>query len=263
MLKFFRAIRKKLIEQDNVRKYLFYAIGEILLVVIGILIALQVNNWNELRKQQQRESVYLERLNENLHSDKKLFQLNLDFYKQVQSYGETALAYAENGIVQGSNWSVLLAYFQSSQIWPILIESSTYDELKSAGELSLLKSVLLRESLAFYYSGGQFRYNQTIGVNPPYRSLVRKQIPFTVQDYIWEYCHQTDGDKQILTSCAPGVTEEEAAEIINKLKKDKNLTGELRFWMSNIQAGWDILNQQIDVVDLMLAEIQTYNMEYY
>jgi hypothetical protein len=49
MLKFFRTIRKKLIEEDNVRKYLLYAIGEILLVVIGILIALQLNNWNEAR----------------------------------------------------------------------------------------------------------------------------------------------------------------------------------------------------------------------
>ena len=59
MLKFFRKIRKKLIEHpskgrtgDNVRKYLLYAIGEILPVVIGILIALQINNWNELRKPQ-------------------------------------------------------------------------------------------------------------------------------------------------------------------------------------------------------------------
>jgi len=52
MLKFFRTIRKKLIEEDDIRKYLFYAIGEILLVVIGILIALQVNNWNEERIRQ-------------------------------------------------------------------------------------------------------------------------------------------------------------------------------------------------------------------
>jgi len=43
MLKFFRQIRKRLIEQDNVRKYLLYAVGEIILVVIGILIALQLN----------------------------------------------------------------------------------------------------------------------------------------------------------------------------------------------------------------------------
>jgi hypothetical protein len=47
MFRYFRIIRKKLIEQDNVRKYLLYAIGEVLLVVIGILIALQINNWNE------------------------------------------------------------------------------------------------------------------------------------------------------------------------------------------------------------------------
>ncbi len=58
MLKFFRKIRQKLIEEDNIRKYLLYAIGEIILVVIGILIALQVNNWNEKRKANQLASYY-------------------------------------------------------------------------------------------------------------------------------------------------------------------------------------------------------------
>src|SRR6056297_1458993 len=52
MITLFRRIRQKLIESGNITKYLLYAIGEILLVVIGILIALQVNNWNEQRKEQ-------------------------------------------------------------------------------------------------------------------------------------------------------------------------------------------------------------------
>ena len=51
MVKIFRNIRQKLASENKVMAYLHYAIGEILLVVIGILIALQVNNWNELRKQ--------------------------------------------------------------------------------------------------------------------------------------------------------------------------------------------------------------------
>lgn len=50
MLKFFRRIRRKLLDNGDLKKYLIYAFGEILLVVVGILIALQVNNWNEARK---------------------------------------------------------------------------------------------------------------------------------------------------------------------------------------------------------------------
>ena len=50
MIKFFRKIRYDLMEKNKTGKYLKYAIGEIILVVIGILIALQINNWNEDRK---------------------------------------------------------------------------------------------------------------------------------------------------------------------------------------------------------------------
>lgn len=59
MIKFFQHIRQSLINQNQMGKYFKYAIGEILLVVIGILIALQINNWNQNRLQQkQLKSVY-------------------------------------------------------------------------------------------------------------------------------------------------------------------------------------------------------------
>ena len=54
MIKFFRKIRQKLLAENKISKYLIYAFGEIILVVIGILIALQINNWNEGRKDQIR-----------------------------------------------------------------------------------------------------------------------------------------------------------------------------------------------------------------
>ena len=50
MIKFFRKIRQNMIKENKVSKYLLYAIGEIILVVIGILIALSINNWNEQMK---------------------------------------------------------------------------------------------------------------------------------------------------------------------------------------------------------------------
>ncbi len=76
MVKIFRNVRQKLAAENKVMAYMRYAIGEILLVVIGILIALQVNNWNENQKQKKRETIYLQNLSIDL---KKQIQL-LDHY---------------------------------------------------------------------------------------------------------------------------------------------------------------------------------------
>ena len=66
MIKFFRQIRQNLIMENNTSKYLKYAIGEIVLVVIGILIALQINNWNEDHKLKNEELKILLELNNAL-----------------------------------------------------------------------------------------------------------------------------------------------------------------------------------------------------
>ena len=69
MLKLFRNIRQTLIMENKTSKYLKYAIGEIVLVVIGILIALQINNWNEARKKNQKEAVLIKNIVEDLYID--------------------------------------------------------------------------------------------------------------------------------------------------------------------------------------------------
>ncbi|GAA4817738.1 DUF6090 family protein [Litoribaculum gwangyangense] len=79
MIKFFRKIRQKLLSENKFSKYLIYAIGEIILVVIGILIALQINNWNENQKNNEKEisiakELYIE-LNENQISVKNQLEL--------------------------------------------------------------------------------------------------------------------------------------------------------------------------------------------
>ena len=62
MIKFFRKIRQRLLNENRFSKYLLYAIGEIVLVVIGILIALQINNWNESRKSQEKMDNYFDKM---------------------------------------------------------------------------------------------------------------------------------------------------------------------------------------------------------
>ena len=69
MIKFFRKIRYDLMEKNKTGKYLKYAIGEIVLVMIGILLALQVNNWNEVKKERKLEDEYLEKISLNIKDD--------------------------------------------------------------------------------------------------------------------------------------------------------------------------------------------------
>ncbi|MCB0645472.1 MAG: hypothetical protein KDC49_02345 [Saprospiraceae bacterium] len=69
MIKFFRKIRQKLVAENRLSKYLLYAIGEIVLVVIGILIALQINNWNEENKVDSTRQSYYHQLLKDLRKD--------------------------------------------------------------------------------------------------------------------------------------------------------------------------------------------------
>ena len=69
MIKFFRKIRQNLLSEGKTGKYFKYAIGEIILVVIGILIALQINNWNEVRKNDEKETILIKNITEDLNSD--------------------------------------------------------------------------------------------------------------------------------------------------------------------------------------------------
>ncbi len=83
MIKFFRNIRKKLAAENKPMKYLRYAIGEILLVVVGILIALQINNWNEQRKTNELEIKILNEIHSNLTLDLKEINDDVEYMDDI------------------------------------------------------------------------------------------------------------------------------------------------------------------------------------
>jgi len=94
MIKFFRKIRQNLLSEGKTGKYFKYAIGEVVLVVIGILIALQINNWNELRKAIDREHSLYQNILIDLENEDIILNSALDQYKEhsdayYQIYYET------------------------------------------------------------------------------------------------------------------------------------------------------------------------------
>lgn len=81
MIKFFRKIRQKLISEGKAGQYLKYAIGEIVLVVIGILIALQINNWSEKKKEREKEQAFLREINLDFKSNKEQLDSIIEYNK--------------------------------------------------------------------------------------------------------------------------------------------------------------------------------------
>ena len=96
MIKFLRKIRQNMIRENKVSKYLLYAVGEIVLVVIGILIALQINNWNEKRKDIDLEQKFLTNLVENLEHNCRQLESRISSISLYRKTGALIIFNIEN-----------------------------------------------------------------------------------------------------------------------------------------------------------------------
>jgi len=153
MIKFFRKIRYNLMEQNKTGKYLKYAIGEIVLVVIGILIALQLNNLNENKKNDVFEKEILSQIQENLKTDKlALKEIELNFMKAISS-SKKILNTEESQKTEDSIKIWLGSIIQFDRFQPL---TNAYEVLKSNG-LDRISNKQLRFLLGKYYDDESLR----------------------------------------------------------------------------------------------------------
>jgi len=154
MIKFFRKIRQNLLSEGKTGNYLKYAIGEIVLVVIGILIALQINNWNELRKDNRKEVANLKSLKSEL--ELSLQELKSD-YNATNSFHNSALK-VQNYIREKPQIfdSMYRDFYLSYQISTFFPKTSTYETFKN-GNLELIQSDSLKILITDIYEAGYKR----------------------------------------------------------------------------------------------------------
>ena len=151
MIKFFRNIRKSLIMENKSSKYLKYAIGEIVLVVIGILIALQVNIWNEQRKQDKLENEYYCRLLEDAQQD--LEQIN-DFIKLSQdrlAASNEAVRLLQKNKAKKTDVGAQLGLSILAIYSDFTPNNSAFEDLKSGANLNIIKDKSVIKALNNYY----------------------------------------------------------------------------------------------------------------
>ncbi|MFH4966108.1 DUF6090 family protein [Gaetbulibacter sp. M235] len=145
MIKLFRNIRKKLAAENKVPAYLRYAIGEIVLVVIGILIALQVNNWNETRIEQKRIKQYAKSLIQDLKNDIEMLKVSKFQAEKKFMYIDSLRQYVN--ITPYSNLSNTDLYVIAHDIMyrPYFWNRATLNELKNSGGLRYISNDSLQK----------------------------------------------------------------------------------------------------------------------
>ncbi|MEB8327736.1 DUF6090 family protein [Flavobacteriaceae bacterium KMM 6897] len=152
MIKFFRKIRKNMLAEGKTGKYLTYALGEIVLVVLGILIALSINNWNQSLKQNIAQNEFLQGIKTDLKKDKEYIDLIIQLQKpKLEVFDllnmELPEFYHGNQIAVDSLFKI---YFTSQRtFYPI---SGSFQSAVSGNEINSYKDKVISSSLIKLYN---------------------------------------------------------------------------------------------------------------
>ena len=148
MIRLFRNLRKSVLYREDTGKYLKYALGETILVVVGILIALQVNNWSSKQKEKKKEQIHLIKLASNLQDDISLFREII----LGDSLMSESLKRVSNEILRADNIDDVdfrdNARFKVNLFYP---NKTAFDNLVSSGQLDLIGNDIIVENLLLYY----------------------------------------------------------------------------------------------------------------
>ena len=181
MLRLFRHIRQRLFLEGRVSRYFGYAVGEIVLIVVGIMIALEANEWKEERREAKLEASYLNRLRANIEDDIQLWSAHyprlenkeaalseiLDWLNNPE-FEEVRLRELATQITLGSQ----LAYSMTSQS-----NRTTFDELVSTGQLNIISNSELRENLQYYYIKVDTQQTRIEGRETKYAQRAYELVP--------------------------------------------------------------------------------------
>lgn len=155
MINFFRKARKEMANNNNAIKYIRYAIGEIILVVLGILIALQINTWTKEKENKKKEVFYLQGLKEDLKQDVVALEKSIEFEEMISATTNRIL----NTFHQDDSFSMNDKIIADLNV---LMASSTpnthttiFEELNSTGQIGLISADSLRNQIIQYYQKQQ------------------------------------------------------------------------------------------------------------
>jgi len=224
-------------EQNKIRAYLFYGVGEIVLVMIGILLALQVNNWNEERKAGIFEEEILSLIGQNLQSDSIRLSEELSKMKQAIELTDRLIEQVDQ-----ENYSDSLNYWMGKIISFERFKSQTsaFEVLKARG-IETVKNKELQLALISYYDENIFSVHQSL--TDVEKSFNQDWIPVIKEkflDFKWQDYHQPVDPKRFF--------EDPSTIVLFRIYQDNREAG-----MDNLE---DALKKNAEIRSLIKSQLQ-------
>lgn len=166
-------------DEGSLRKYLVYAAGEILLVMIGILLALQVNNWNQANSEERITQDYIKNIITELDSDLNYFkQLQSQNLGQMKLIDDLQIALNSTNKKNHNDEELILKLMDAMRMYPFQPKTATYVDLVTSGKMGLIKPLGLRQKIISHYNLLEQK-----------SSHISKEI-----DYNWNHIHSFFND---------------------------------------------------------------------
>jgi hypothetical protein len=228
---------------DHVRRQEWTAIIiDLVIVVVGVFIGIQVANWNEDRLTRGKAAVFTARLKEDLRQEAWRYQFLLEYYKDVRDATEAA-ADALSGKAPLSNEAFLVNAYRATQYKQGASTRSTYDELISTGNVGLIEDRKLLNLAVRAYSIATIDNLVREGVESPYRAQFRMSLDNDTQRALGQRC----GDRYILPGdyrgfdhvidypCTTGLPQESIDAAAEALRADPQTLRFLRLRVADIE----------------------------
>ncbi len=234
---------------------------ELVVVVLGIFIGMQVTNWNEDRKLARQAREYRESLATDLATDEDTMREHADYFRVIEQYGTVALDYLDRPVPvadpeQASR--LVTALMIASSLWEYRHARPTYEDLKSTGNLPLLGGTALRVRLANYYTAVDSAAVQW-DVVTGYRAHIRSIIPAEAQRRIMDTCeHVAPGERiglRMEPDCRPDLADWNMVAVLQEIVRSPGIKGDLTLSMSQLRLKIQLFTLQADAAAKMRGPV--------
>jgi DNA-directed RNA polymerase delta subunit len=239
----------------------FAVVLDLVIVVVGVFIGIQVANLNDEQKEKLIASEYVERIQEDLSANEKDLRNRIQYYQRLNNHALGALS-ALSQPVETLEQQFLIDIYQASNSLPRQLGRDSYDEILSIGALNTITNIDIRQRLAQYYR--HIKTSEYFFLNiPEYRDKLRSLMPHEVQSDIRKTCRlifntdETGAPNIVFTEkCDLGVTQYQVSNAVAIVHSSN-----IKPYLTRVLADFELKLQLFQVVINRSEELRAYLRE--